>query len=338
MTTLANFPFVNQINDTDSNVWFDCVPASLVASIAYLSGIAIHPSVLKDAVYGQSYIGPTAIGEYVTECLSYGIRLSPVSCSSPQEALAHAHSMLTQNMPVVFTQQDDYAPAHPDWTHVCVWYADNGTSLTAMDPMGGKAVIYNDATWATRLRDNTIWTMEKIMSVPTLWNDDPNHIIDGKVVPTLTAPNGIPVVAGFRDYVLNHPWDSRNWPVAKEEGRTPLEDSNTSLGGGSQQLFKYRPLEWTPSKGVFEAYTGAEILFLRSTIATLQAQTMAQDKTITDLTTQIAALQAQQPSQDPQVAVLQAQIAKYVETIQTIVTILQKGISTPSQPTGGSQP
>lgn len=50
-------------------------------------------------------------------------------------------------------------------------------------------------------------------TVPTGWKDD------GK---TLIAPNGIPVVHGFRDWILSHSstrpsWDANNYPLAPEQ-------------------------------------------------------------------------------------------------------------------------
>lgn len=93
------------------------------------------------------------------------------------------------------------------------------------------------------------------MNIPAGWQDD------GK---TLTAPNGIAVVRGFRDYLLARQWDPGNLPLAAEAGRTPLEDSNPTLGGGSWQPFRQNVLEWTPAKGVFEMWTGQELLHARS--------------------------------------------------------------------------
>jgi len=92
------------------------------------------------------------------------------------------------------------------------------------------------------------------MGVPAGWKDN------GTI---LTAPNGHTVSLGFRDYVLNHSWDSNNWPLEESHGQTPLELSNPSLGGGTQQIFRTTVLEWTPSGGVFVAWVGQELLALR---------------------------------------------------------------------------
>jgi len=93
------------------------------------------------------------------------------------------------------------------------------------------------------------------MGVPTGWKDD------GK---TLTAPNGVPVVQGFREYVLENNWDAGNVPLQPEAGRNPLEDSNPSLGGGTWQPFRWTVLEWTADRGVFVAWCGQELAYMRA--------------------------------------------------------------------------
>ena len=89
---------------------------------------------------------------------------------------------------------------------------------------------------------------------PRGWSDD------GK---TLKGPNGVPVVKGFRDYILANAWDPGNWPLQPEEGRNPLELSNPALGAGTQQIFRLSALEWTPTRGAFVAWIGQELLALR---------------------------------------------------------------------------
>jgi hypothetical protein len=141
-----------------------------------------------------------------------------------------------------------------------------------------------DALWAY-LKGNP-------MTIPQGWLDNGT---------TLTAPNGVPVVRGFRDYVLAHNWDANNWPLQAEQGRTPLELSNPSLGGGTAQDFRYTTLEWTPAKGVFVAWTGVELQALRAALATATTTSTTPDNsaiitalniastTITTLTTDLTA-------------------------------------------------
>lgn len=89
--------------------------------------------------------------------------------------------------------------------------------------------------------------------IPHGWTDD------GKI---LTAPNGVKVLAGFRQHVLQG-WSPLNIPLQGEEGRDPVEESNPGLGKGTQQIFEWTTLEWTVARGVFEAWTGQELLKVR---------------------------------------------------------------------------
>lgn len=131
------------------------------------------------------------------------------------------------------------------------------------------------------------------MNIPQGWTDD-GH--------TLKAPDGTPVVLGFRDHVLNGNWDPTNVPLEAEHHDTILEQSNTSLGAGQSQMFRWKRLEYTPKMGVFEGWIGQELLWYQKQyvamlkqIADLQQQlnkdTQAQE--IKTLQTQVAALQAQ---------------------------------------------
>jgi hypothetical protein len=83
----------------------------------------------------------------------------------------------------------------------------------------------------------------------------------------LTAPNSVPAVRGFRGYVLAHNWNPDNWPLAPEYGTPQLEGSNQALGGGTQQVFRWTMLGWTQAHGVFEEWTGQELLYLSKKVA-----------------------------------------------------------------------
>src|SRR5712672_2638246 len=107
------------------------------------------------------------------------------------------------------------------------------------------------------------------MPIPTNWKDD------GK---TLTAPNNVPVALGFRDYVLKNNWNKDNWPLETEQHCDPLEHSNLSLGAGQRQRFRWITLEYTAKMGVFEAWTGPELLWYQ--------------QQLTQITKEIAALKA----------------------------------------------
>lgn len=167
MTVLTDFPHVNQLNSPtidgqpDENAAFNCVPSSICAGLRYLTGDAsFEPDQLKDAAYKQGFTGPTAASQYVDFCAQHGVKLYPIN-GSPDELVSVAHHQLAQGHPVVFTEPDVHEPNHPDWSHVCVFYADNPGSLTAMDPFGAIDVTHSDAEWAGLLQFNQVWIMEK---------------------------------------------------------------------------------------------------------------------------------------------------------------------------------
>jgi hypothetical protein len=122
-------------------------------------------------------------------------------------------------------------------------------------------------------------------TVPQGWTDDGT---------TLKAPDGTPITLGFRDYVLNNNWDPANIPLEPEQHCDPLEQSNPSLGAGQQQLFRWTTLEYTQARGVFEAWSGQELLWYQKQATQLQSQITDLQKQLSEntLTQEIAALKA----------------------------------------------
>lgn len=129
------------------------------------------------------------------------------------------------------------------------------------------------------------------MGVPNGWNDNAQTGV-------LTAPNGITVVRGFRDYILANNWDANNLPLQVEQPMNPLELSNPGLGGGTQQVFRWTVLEWNADRGVFVSWVGQEVLATR--------------KALHDAYAQIATLQQQENTQ------LLKQIADYTNRFNQI--------------------
>ncbi len=123
------------------------------------------PDSMKDLAYGEGWANQgTSASAFVTWCAKRGIKLYPVECSSIPDAVNKAHHYIEMNCPVVFTQQDDYAPAQyrDMWSHVCVWYKDDASSLTCLDPYIAQPLTYSDADWRGRLRSPVIWILEKL--------------------------------------------------------------------------------------------------------------------------------------------------------------------------------
>jgi hypothetical protein len=115
-------------------------------------------------------------------------------------------------------------------------------------------------------------TEANVSTIPTGWKDD------GK---TLVAPNGVPVVMGFREYVLAHSgenggengWDANNWPLAAERVITSgsIEPGNAAIGPGSRQDFRLTSLGWTQSRNVYVIYVGQDIRALEQQLAAANA-------------------------------------------------------------------
>src|SRR5260221_195742 len=120
------------------------------------------------------------------------------------------------------------------------------------------------------------------MGTPVGWTDNGT---------TLTAPNGVKVVHGFRDYVLAHNWDAANEPVAAEFGTSLLESSNPSLGGGTQQLFNWTMLGWNAARGVFFEWGVRELAFCRQQVQSKATQIQQLDAQIAQLKAELAAAQ-----------------------------------------------
>jgi hypothetical protein len=125
-------------------------------------------------------------------------------------------------------------------------------------------------------------TVANVSTIPTGWKDD------GK---TLVAPNGIPVVMGFREYVLVHNWDANNWPLAGEQviSSGSIEPGNASIGPGSRQDFRLTSLGWTQSRNVYVIYVGQDI-------RALEQQLAAANTHVAQLEAQLASMPAPDPA------------------------------------------
>lgn len=115
---------------------------------------------------------------------------------------------------------------------------------------------------------NYLATGGTTMAVPAGWKDANN---------ILTAPNGIPVAFGFRDYILKIGWDPNNWPLTREYSTNPIEQSNPGLGGGSAQEFRWKRLTYAQGR-VFEGWIGQELAWYQKMLPQLTGQ-VAQLKT-----------------------------------------------------------
>lgn len=143
-------------------------------------------------------------------------------------------------------------------------------------------------------------TQEKPMSkIPDGWKDTGSELI---------APNGIKVIRGFRDHVLNYPngWSSSDWPLEAEQGLSVVELALHS-GEGTRQIFRTKMLVWYAARGVLEAWVGAELLAWIN-----KAQTTPPPVTV-----------AMPADLRNQLATLQQQLSPLVTVVDTIGTVLK---------------
>lgn len=119
--------------------------------------------------------------------------------------------------------------------------------------------------------DADIFLGGNTMTVPDGWTD--NGI-------TLTAPNGVPVVLGFRTFILNNNWDPNDYPLKPQYHANPLENSNPSIGEGDALDCRMSRLGYTPAKGVYKTWIGPELEWYQAQIVALQADPTAQENTM----------------------------------------------------------
>lgn len=135
-------------------------------------------------------------------------------------------------------------------------------------------------------------------NIPSGWSDS------GTI---LKAPNGIPVVGGFRDHVLaDSTWHKDNWPLRAEYQANPVEQSNPKLGSGAAQEFRWKRLAWCQQLGIYEGWLGQELYWYQQQHALLVAQ-------VADLQEKLAALQPDAIAAEN--VTLKAQIAQAVKDL-----------------------
>ncbi len=178
MATLANFPLVSQLTDITSdglpsnNAQLDCVAASIGAAILWYEGKTawdetLNPDKLKDFAYGETYKGGTAATAYVAFCASLGYHLYAIN-GTPGALVTDVHQQIQAGHPVIFTEPDPYVSASLGWSHVCVFYAEDSGTLTALDPYIAKPVKRTDNEWTQLLLFNQIWILERNEDVPKI--------------------------------------------------------------------------------------------------------------------------------------------------------------------------
>lgn len=135
---------------------------------------------------------------------------------------------------------------------------------------------------------------QPMAGVPQSWSDD------GK---TLQGTNGIAIVLGFRQFVLDHDWNPENQAAEAEHEAINIPGDPNFPNHGTEQQFLFGGLQYTPERGVEGYRSGEALVNTRKQLEEAQAL--------------IAQLQQNQTGTDPI-----AQEAKQV--VQSIKDILGK--------------
>jgi hypothetical protein len=326
--TIPEVPRLNQLHE-ESNPTYDCVFESNAAmATAYLhkpfTGTEIKA---MDSDYGPGYTGGASEARLVDTMARLGIRVTRIAEPTQEQLLdalhwqiSHYHRACIITMPSQWNSA--VTSAGKNWnprtyrgpTHVglACGTGPNG-AIRVMNPWGG---FWHDGSgdyWKARLLEGEIWVGEYVgneggattMTIPGGWKDD------GK---TLVAPNGVPVVRGFRDYVLSYSggWEANNWPVVPEQviSSGSIEPGNASIGPGSRQDFRVTSLGWTEARNVYVIYVGQDIQALTHQLA-------AANLHISQLEAQLK----QTPPPNPKAAEAMAALVELAKALKLVETV-----------------
>src|SRR6185312_4483443 len=85
--TIPGATLLDQLNEAtmdglpDENANDNCVAASIAEALHILTGRTFDGDELKDAVYGQGYVGFQSAARYVAYCAALGVQLAPINAS-----------------------------------------------------------------------------------------------------------------------------------------------------------------------------------------------------------------------------------------------------------------
>ncbi len=172
-------------------------------------------------------------------------------------------------------------------------------------------------------------------TVPNGWHDDGT---------TLKSAEGVPIVHGFRQYVLANNWTPGNPPLGPEyacELPEGVEPGNHAIGAGARQDFKFGSLGWTQARGVYVIAVGQDFVALKNERTSLRLQVAQLQGEIADLQQQLAAAKAAaapqqtpaptpaEPAPDPALdPAAVAQLQAHVEELQAEVAAALSGAPT----------
>jgi hypothetical protein len=281
--TIPGVPLLDQLHSLtsdggpDENARYNCVfTCNAALATAYLHR-PFNGDQIKDMDnnYGQGYIGGASEFYLVDTMRSLGITMTALTSATQQGLVDILHREIAAGHPCIVTMPSQWNSAvenagsawnprtygGPRHAGLACGYGQDGSgqrAIRVMNPWGGFWHDGDDGYWAARLLEGEVWVAT--MTIPQGWKDD------GK---TLVAPNGVPVVRGFREWVMAHSWDANNTPLKAEQAiqSGSIEPGNATMGPGSRQDFRFTSLGWTTRTGVYEIAVGQDIVALEAQLA-----------------------------------------------------------------------
>lgn len=229
---------------------------------------------VAEADYAHSVVGGIRTTDYIV--LDYEVNTPLATADWAYGWLARQEQNYGGKLPAIYASssyisthlQDSRLPRYPLW--LANWTFDPTARPASPAPWASYTWLqFSDAMTGIpglsgKVDCNIDLGGSSMNTVPTGWKDN------GSV---LTAPNSVVVTGDYRNYVLSHSWDANNYPLQAMQARTTLELSNTGLGAGTWQPFRWTVLEQPQSKQVIMMWAGQELLTTRSRMDQISALT-----------------------------------------------------------------
>lgn len=225
----------------------DCVAASVLMLTMFLKGVKslggiYTPDNFKDQGAGQGYVGFTAAVQYIKYCASLGVRLYHQDGNQAQ-LIEFVKSNLSKKLPTIFTEPDPYMQGN--FSHVCIFCADLGSSLVAIDPFIAEKIQRTYAEWQGMLQFSQVWTGELMQqgstTQPLTATVDDMHIWN---------------LAGVKPFYVDHAIE-QSWLRAKHIKHIelgPAQEDEEDTGPDVRRLFLMGRAVWSKVTGIVTWY------------------------------------------------------------------------------------
>lgn len=298
--TIPGATLLDQLSDAtmdglpDENANDNCVPTSLAEGLHILTSRTYDGDELKDAVYGQGFVGFQSAARYVAYCAAQGVSLAAHN-DTQAGLVAFIHAEVSAGHPVIVTMPSQWGtapadPVHPSGTtHVGVAVGDGTGYIRVMNPWHAFWQDQPDSWWQARLCEGQVWLMQKVAGgnvsgVPAVSASD-----NGSV---LTFPNGGTCGHGIRAHIMGENWPAELWPVTAEESDPAGVHQDFRNGGDANAAG--RRLIWHAADGaISEVALPSPAVALQNDVNTLESSNAALAKQHNADASQIKQLQQQ---------------------------------------------